>query len=52
LEDENSEPDPYIGLLNQDLIMIEEIITISLSPRRAKYIILLVLTLKDLFLKD
>ena len=37
-EEDNPEPDPYIGLLNTDLTEMEEIITNSISPRKARFI--------------
>lgn len=37
-EEENSEPDPYIGLLNNDLTIMEEIISESLPPRQARFL--------------
>ena len=36
VEDSATDPDPYIGILNQDLTMIEETITLSLTPNRSK----------------
>ncbi len=37
-DEEQIEPDPYIGLLNSDLIQIEEMILQSLPPRKARFI--------------
>jgi exocyst complex component 4 len=37
-EDEQLDPDPYIGLLNTDLTQIEEMIMEALPPRQARFI--------------
>ncbi|KAJ1548948.1 hypothetical protein HK405_012485 [Cladochytrium tenue] len=38
LEDEPSEPDPYVDALNQDLIMVEEAIDSCIPTRRVKFV--------------
>jgi exocyst complex component 4 len=37
-EEEHPEPDPYIGLLNTDLTMMEEMISESLPPRLSRFV--------------
>lgn len=35
---DDSEPDPYIGLLNTDLTVMEEMISEALAPRKARFL--------------
>jgi exocyst complex component 4 len=37
-EEENPEPDPYAGLLNNDLTLMEEMISAALPPRLSRFL--------------